>query len=347
MNTTYYDILTKHAAMYPDMQAQDWYKLAFQSEYGCGHLLSDEAYDRLASELGSVSHDPNAPITVDIGGGFSRLDLRAVKGQLSDETVFRLFEMSSQPTGTADGFERKLSLTVRAARLGIIRADATALDYYFSTADRNTLPSHSELFRKKYGAAYRVIKSRFSCLIPALMLIESVLSMKGKLNLAIEGRAASGKTETAALLASLYGADVIHMDDFFLPAERKTAERLIVPGGNTDSERFYDEVYSHLDDSAIEYGIFSCGKQAVTERRRLERGKMLVVEGVYSLLPSMRDRYDIKLFFDTDPATQRDRIILRGGSRLYERYENEWLPLEERYFALLDPESVCDIRIRT
>ena len=28
-------------------------------------------------------------------------------------------------------------------------------------------------------------------------------------------------------------------------------------------------------------------------------------------------------------------------------YESEWIPLEERYFALLDPASACDIRIRT
>lgn len=347
MNTTFYDILTKHAAMYPDMMPQDWYKLAFQSEFGCGHLLGNGAYERLVSELDSVDYDPNVPLTVDIGGGYTRLDLRAVKGHLAPETVFRLFEDSCETAGTADGFERKLSLTVRAARLGIIKADAGLLDGYFSSADRNVLPSHSENFRERYGAAYRIIKSRFAPLVPAFMLIEGLSARADRLNIAIDGRAAAGKTETAALLASLYGADVIHMDDFFLPKERKTAERLVVPGGNVDSERFYDEVYSHINDSVIGYGIFDCGKQAVTQRVRLERGKILVVEGVYSLLPSLRDRYDIKIFLDTDPVTQRDRIILRGGIRLYERYESEWIPLEERYFALLDPASACDIRIRT
>lgn len=346
MNTTFYDILTKHSAMYPDMMPQDWYKLAFQSEFGCGHLLGSGAYERLVSELDSVDYDPNVPLTVDIGGGYTRLDLRAVKGHLALGTVFRLFEDSCETAGTADGFERKLSLTVRAARLGIIKADADLLDGYFSSADRNALPSHSERFRERYGAAYRIIKLRFAPLVPALMLIEG-LSGRERLNIAIEGRAASGKTETAALLASLYGADVIHMDDFFLPKARKTAERLLVPGGNIDSERFYDEVYSHINDDVIGYGFFDCGKQAVTRQVRLERGKILVVEGVYSLLPSMRDRYDIKIFLDTDPATQRDRIILRGRAQLYERYANEWLPLEERYFALLDPASACDIRIGT
>ena len=347
MNTTFYDILTKHSALYPEMKPQDWYKLAFQSEFGCGHLLGNAARGRLDAEFASVGYNGSVPLTVDIGGGYSRLDLRAVKGILSAETVFRLFEMSNTTCGTADGFERKLSLTVRAARLGIIRADAGTLEAYFVSADRNVLPSHSEKFRDRYGAAYRIISSRFSPLIPALILIEGASALSERLNIAIEGRAAAGKTETSALLASLYGADVIHMDDFFLPRERKTPERLLIPGGNVDSERFYDDVYSHLNNDVISYGVFDCGKQAVTGTVRLERGKILVVEGVYSLLPSLRDRYDIKLFLDTDPITQRDRIILRGGTRLFERYENEWLPLEERYFALLDPMSVCDIRIRT
>ena len=120
MNRTFYDILTKHAAMYPDMMPQDWYKLAFQSEFGCGHLLGNGAYERLVSELDSVDYDPNVPLTVDIGGGYTRLDLRAVKGHLAPETVFRLFEDSCETAGTADGFELKLSLTVRAARLGLI-----------------------------------------------------------------------------------------------------------------------------------------------------------------------------------------------------------------------------------
>ena len=54
MNTTFYDILTKHAAMYPEMLPQDWYKLACQSEFGCGLLLGNGAYERLVSELFSV-----------------------------------------------------------------------------------------------------------------------------------------------------------------------------------------------------------------------------------------------------------------------------------------------------
>lgn len=347
MNTTYYDTLTKHAAMYPNMMPQDWYKLTFQSEFGCGHLLTDGARERLSAELDSVEYDISVPLAVDIGGGYSRLDLRAVKGHLSTETVFKLFDMSSESNGSADGFERKLSLTVRAAKLGIIKADANILEAFFLSADRNILPSHSEAFKMHYGASYRIIKSQYSALVPALMLIEKFSSVKDRINIAVEGKSAAGKSETSSLLTALYGVDVIHMDDFFLSDSKKTDERLLVPGGNIDSERFYDEVYSHLNDDVIDYGIFDCGKQSVTRRVSLERGKFLVVEGVYSLLPSLRDRYDVKLFLDTDPITQRDRLILRSGTRLLERYENEWLPLEERYFALLNPESACDIHIRT
>ena len=42
MNALFYDILISHAAMYPDMQPQDFCKLAFQNEFGCGHLIKEK-----------------------------------------------------------------------------------------------------------------------------------------------------------------------------------------------------------------------------------------------------------------------------------------------------------------
>ena len=44
--------------------------------------------------------------------------------------------------------------------------------------------------------------------------------------IAIDGRCASGKSTLAQQLAGLTGAGIIHMDDFFLPRELRTEERL-------------------------------------------------------------------------------------------------------------------------
>ena len=64
--------------------------------------------------------------------------------------------------------------------------------------------------------------------------------------IAIDGRAASGKTTLAAALAAETGGTVVHMDDFFLPAELRTPQRLAAPGGNVHAERFAEEVLPFL-----------------------------------------------------------------------------------------------------
>lgn len=64
--------------------------------------------------------------------------------------------------------------------------------------------------------------------------------------IAIDGRAASGKTTLAAALAAETGGAVVHMDDFFLPAELRTPQRLAAPGGNVHAERFAEEVLPFL-----------------------------------------------------------------------------------------------------
>ncbi len=349
MNALFYDILISHAAMYPDMQPQDFCKLAFQNEFGCGHLIKekDAAYSYLLEELENTRQNDNIPVSVNIGGGWARLNLSAVKNVLPPEIIFRIFEMSCIPSGNIDSFKNKLSLIVKAARMGIINFDADALEAYFSSFDIGSLPAHSGIYKEKYGASYRVIRSELIPLIPICTAINKSISDNRKICMAIDGRAASGKTTMAKYLSQIFEADVIHMDDFFLPKERKTPERLRIPGGNIDSERFFSEVYEHLHDDCIVYNVFDCGLQKLSQRISLKRKSLLIVEGVYSLLPIFRDKYDIKIFADTNSLSQKERILRKGGTTLYERYVSEWLPLEEIYFRVLNPSSICDIKLCT
>ncbi|MBO5109218.1 MAG: hypothetical protein J6D21_00735 [Clostridia bacterium] len=49
---------------------------------------------------------------------------------------------------------------------------------------------------------------------------------KGRATVLIDGRCASGKSTLGAALAERLGANLFHMDDFFLPFDKKTPERL-------------------------------------------------------------------------------------------------------------------------
>ena len=177
--------------------------------------------------------------------------------------------------------------------------------------------------------------------------IQTLCKEKEQVLIAIDGRCGAGKTTLADRLQQTIECNVIHMDDFFLPKERKTPERLRIPGGNIDSERFFSEVYEHLHDDCIVYNVFDCGLQKLSQRISLKRKSLLIVEGVYSLLPIFRDKYDIKIFADTNSLSQKERILRKGGTTLYERYVSEWLPLEEIYFRVLNPSSICDIKLCT
>ena len=74
-------------------------------------------------------------------------------------------------------------------------------------------------------------------------LLSRIDALKGRPAIvAIDGGAAGGKTTLAAGLARRFGADVLHMDDFFLQPHQRTAQRLGEPGGNVDYERFAREV---------------------------------------------------------------------------------------------------------
>ena len=59
--------------------------------------------------------------------------------------------------------------------------------------------------------------------------IKQLLKEKEYVVIAIDGCAASGKTTLAKKLSNMFSASVIHMDDFFLPLEKRTEERVSSP----------------------------------------------------------------------------------------------------------------------
>ena len=61
------------------------------------------------------------------------------------------------------------------------------------------------------------------------------------------------------MLAYIFGAQVVHMDDFFLPRDRFTKEMEALPGGNMDRDRFKAEVLTPLAAGGdFTYRAFSC-----------------------------------------------------------------------------------------
>ena len=63
---------------------------------------------------------------------------------------------------------------------------------------------------------------------------------------AIDGMTGSGKSTLAKELAEIYNSPIFQADDYFLPPELRTEERLNEPGGNIHYEKMKKEIIDIL-----------------------------------------------------------------------------------------------------
>lgn len=180
-----------------------------------------------------------------------------------------------------------------------------------------------------------------------LVKIINGLPKNKPLIIGIDGRCAAGKTTLAARLQEEMGCAVFHMDDFFLRPEQRTEERLRTAGGNVDCERFLEEVMLPLKsgEDPVVYRPYDCRSQALCGEISVRTAEVNIVEGSYSLHPSLWEFYDLRVFLTVDPEEQIRRIIRRNGEANAEIFRERWIPMEEKYFAAFNVEKRCDLRI--
>lgn len=166
--------------------------------------------------------------------------------------------------------------------------------------------------------------------------------------IAIDGRCGSGKSTLAFLLKQAIDCNVFHMDDFFLPFELKTMERLSTPGGNIHYERFKEEVLTPLlQEKPVIHQPYNCQIRALDESIHTKPKKLTIIEGVYSLHPLLQYAYDYKIFLTMDREIQLERIRKRSGEKKLQDFINKWIPMEELYFKELNIEEQCHLSVDT
>lgn len=184
-------------------------------------------------------------------------------------------------------------------------------------------------------------------LAPLLRGIDHLLDTHSSAVIAIDGRCCSGKTTLAAALASRYGCDVVHMDDFFLPFSMRTEERLSQPGGNVHYERILEEVFPLLrSHEPGRYRVFSCSTGEYSHSGRFLAKPLTVVEGSYAMHPELSSYYDLSVFSDISPKLQQKRLLQRNGAEALDVFLSKWIPMEEAYFSYYRIWEKCDYIIR-
>ena len=325
---TFADCLKEQLKSKEKQQFQDLVKQAYQGAYGAGHAILNrqKAWAYFSREFAAVEAADEELFEI-ISPDYCRINLKAwKKSGMPKEWLFNMFYASAEIFPDSGEVFQKYLAGIRQ----ICPETADEMEK-FRRKHRGEAVHHSPLYGKIYRPSYRIVSTRFITMLPVLKAAAK-LPLKQVRIIAIDGRAASGKTTLSRQLAAVLEAQVIHMDDFFLPVNLRTPDRLAEAGGNVHYERFKQEVLPNLRNSAgFTYRKFDCSKMALGADRVIAPGKWRIVEGAYSLHPEFGNYADLKLFFDIDPAEQMKRIRQRNGEKQAAIFAARWIPLEENY----------------
>ncbi len=145
-----------HYKKYPQMRITDVFKLLYQNEFGCGHMIanSEDSLNMIleeAAELKSYEHEAAEPI----GNGLCRLYLSVLRSDLSAETLNRFFIITAnQPRGNARGFEEKAAAFKLLCENGGLPFNAAEVARMMSEYRAANYPAmrHSPQYRQAYAA---------------------------------------------------------------------------------------------------------------------------------------------------------------------------------------------------
>ncbi len=329
--------LNEQMERHPATEAQDIVKMCYQAAFSAEHLISDKekARKHFCEEF-EETDESSEPLFEMISDRVSRINIGAWKREkIPSDWLFSIFLLSVSVNGDGrDKFEKYISEA--AERVPNIK------EYLSEYLKDGIHPiHHSESYRHAESPHYRIADNRFIRLLPIL----SAASHKTGI-IAIDGRAASGKTTMTNNLCRILNASAVHMDDFFLPPQLRTDERLNAAGGNIHYERFFKEVIPNLKSGKdFSYTVFDCSKMDYGEKRTVSAAPYIIVEGAYSCHPAFGDYAHIKVFSDISPEEQIKRILLRNGEKAAEMFVHRWIPMEEKYYEEYQIKENADLAV--
>ena len=331
--------LKKQFQAHPSMQPQDVVKMCYQAAHGAEHLLSDteRARSYLKGEYDEVSATDGI-LYEQISDRVCRVNLPVWKSRgLPIEWLFRMFVSSCK---TEENAKDKFAIYLKDAEQIVNSVNAgfeiSEWDKYLYEYKKNGMGAvhHSKKYREQEHPAYRIVNSRFCRTLSILEKAKVHLESDSPCVISIDGRAASGKTTLADCLKTVLDADVIRMDDFFVPPELRSEERFKKPGENIHHERFAKEVLPFVAiPKPFSYRIFDCGKMDYNGIREIGSKAFRIVEGSYSCHPIFEAYADITVFSDVSADEQAKRIRIRNGEEMLKMFLSRWIPLEEEYFS--------------
>lgn len=162
-------ILIDHIEKYPLMSVQDIYKLIYQAAMGPEHLITnkDNAYEKLCFELEKIEASSSLSLLeeIDPTNKLIRLNLSPFKERKGDtKKLFGIFYQTAitvkpESVKIKQYFDEAICL----AGDKKIAHDTKELKSFFRVKSSQKFPPahHSDLYRKTYHPAYRLISRNF------------------------------------------------------------------------------------------------------------------------------------------------------------------------------------------
>lgn len=351
------DCLTLQLNMHPSIQPQDIVKMCYQATFGAEHLLSDEnsAKKYFYEEYNGLQPAKDEPLYEIISEDVCRMNMRAWKNSgMPSEWLFRMFVGTASVGNLENNRAEKETLFWERINIAkeVLSQSQTSFDnkqwlVYINLYKEEGAHAvhHSVFYREHETPAYRIVNRKYVKLLPILQAA-CALEKEGTKVIAIDGRAASGKTTLAMALEEVLGVDTIHMDDFFVPPALRSEKRFAEPGNNIHYERYLEEVVPYVGEpEAFSYRIFDCSIMDYNGVQEVKNTPWRLIEGAYSTHPKFGDYADLKVFFDIGKEEQMARIIKRNGEAMAQMFKERWIPMEEAYYQTFDIKQNADIVI--
>lgn len=320
------------------MGLRDVIKMCYQAAFGAEHLLEDlDRARKYFNEEFECVEERDVPLYEYISEDVARVDLGAWKATgMPKEWLFDIFVMA-----TKESYGGESKMLENLAYVEELMPEIKGLIEEYKTAGIRPV-HHSSKYREENHPAYRLVDRKHLRLVPILV---AASNFDGGV-IVIDGPCASGKSTMAIQLASILEGEVIRIDDFFLPMELRTKERLAEAGGNVHYERFKEEVVSKLGSGEkFSYTRFDCSIMDYGKSVEVPASKWRIVEGSYSHHPYFGEYGDIRIYSMIDSDEQMRRILKRNGEEMAQNFKNMWIPMENKYFKEYNIEKRANLRV--
>lgn len=339
-------LFSEHLNKHSSIESVDVIKLCYQAAFGAEHLISNTvAAEELLKEEFKNTNAMKMDLFEKISEDVCRINISAWKYEkLPISWLFKMFVASANVENNSQekffeylGCVKRILINEKPS----LRFEEYLVEYF---AEGIRAVHHSDGYRENEHPSYRLVRTEFLRLVPILKNALKHIKNDKICVIAIDGRAASGKTTLAKLLETVLDADIIHMDDFFLPPNLRSSERLDTAGGNIHYERFLEEVIPYISiNSDFSYRIFDCSKMDYNGTKTVGNKRFRIVEGSYSCHPLFKEYADITVFSNVDADEQMKRIVKRNGKEMAVIFRDKWIPFEERYFETYNIMKNCNI----